>query len=69
MGMDMSITGLWCRKRDMKGKKRSVTHGREKVLTCQATTMERYFAATSRSYKHRGYAEWMKKTRIKRVTG
>ena len=63
--MNMSVTALWCRKRDEKGKRGNQTKGKEKVLTCQATTLERHYASSSRAYKHRGYAPWMEKTRIK----
>lgn len=32
--------------------------GKSKGGSCQASTMQRYFAKRSRSYKHKDYANW-----------
>jgi len=36
----------------------SRTPGRQKVLSCQATIMDRTFSKRNRSYKLPGYAAW-----------
>lgn len=42
-------------KRRTKG---SQTPGRTKGASCQADTMKRYYAKSSRSYKDPGYGQW-----------
>ena len=57
-----STMASWKTRKLRKAGKRSQTAGREKVNRCQAGPDKKYFAKSSRSYKHRGYAEWSRKT-------
>ena len=52
----------WSARRDLKKRSGSQTAGSVKADSCQASTMERYFAKSSRSYKHRDYESWLRKT-------
>jgi len=52
----------WSARRDKKKKGGNQTAGSVKSENCQADAMERYFAKSSRSYKHRDYESWVRKT-------
>lgn len=41
----------------------SQTPGRQKGESCQASSLDRYMAKSSRSYKHKGYGVWLEKVR------
>ena len=51
----------WRRTKLRKQTRGHQTSGKEKVDTCQASALDRYFAKTSRSYKHKGFAAWSEK--------
>ena len=54
----------WKQNIEKKARKGSQTTGRTKNAdTCQATTQDRYMAKRNRSYKHRNYDAWAKKTK------
>lgn len=53
----------WNTKNERKNRVRSQTPGKQKGINCQATVLDRFFAKTSRSYKHKGYAAWIEKCR------
>jgi len=55
------VGAWWKRKVERKLRKRSITDGRTKGPKCEATSVDRYMAKTSRSYKHRDYKEWCEK--------
>lgn len=61
IGPDRTMGNWKSRKMEKKGKG-SQTAGRTKGLNCQASSMERIFAGRSRSYKMRGYSDWLRKT-------
>lgn len=50
-------------KKELRRKNKSSTRGSEKGGTCVASTLDRYFASSSRSYKHPEYEKWLEKTR------
>ena len=52
----------WCKSRDRKKANRGKgqTAGRVKNITC--TYLDKYFAKSNRSYKHKGYNAWYDKT-------
>lgn len=52
--------GTWKSNKIQKKHKGSQTPGKTKGGTCQATAMDRYFAKSSRSYKHPDYGKWCK---------
>lgn len=59
--VDPSAHGFdWCRKKNEKKKKRSVTPGKTKTLSCHAAVMDRFFNKRSRAYKLKGYKVYYK---------
>lgn len=52
------IGAAWRKTKKRKIAKKSQTAGTSKVVTCQATSLERYMAKRSRSYKHRLFSSW-----------
>lgn len=50
--------GTWKKRQIDKKSRGSQTPGSKKAETCQADAMKKYFARSSRSYKHSGYADW-----------
>ena len=58
-----STGASWCSRRERKKLRKSETAGKLKGETCQADYLKRHMAKCSRSYKHKLYREWLKKTR------
>lgn len=49
--------------KNRKKRKFSSTAGKDKGECCVASTLDRYFCTKNRSYKHKGYRNWLLKTR------
>lgn len=68
--IDGKISGgihfFWRSVRNNKGKRASRTPGRMKHDNCKATTLERFMAKRSRSYKHPAYGDWLKSYNVKK---
>lgn len=58
----------WKYKRDLKKANRGkgITSGSTKGDNCKASSIDRYMAKTSRSYKHPGYRSWFEKTDLRK---
>jgi len=55
----------WKKKKERKKQRASHTPGKQKVLSCQATMLDRYFASRERSYKHPAYGQlWAGKIKV-----
>lgn len=54
----------WKSKVERKKRKGNQTPGRQKCATCQADYLKKYFAKSSRSYKHPGYRTWLNNVRV-----
>ncbi len=49
-----------------KGRHSSSTPGKTKVESCQASSLDKFFAKCSRSVRHIGYATWSKNHQAER---
>jgi len=59
----------WCSKQREKAKRANRTPGKTKVLSCQATTFDRFFNKRSRAYKRRDYKVYYKQGSSKTYIG